>query len=294
MRFALVIVVLFGCGSDPEHLPESVEPAPEPLTSSMADSNRSGAEEVGAYVGVLAPRNATDVVAPSTSTVAELSIKLGDQVAKGALLGRLDTRALREQLAVANAVLRAMQADVAQATVAQRAAKNVLDRERRAYAAEIVAEAQVAAADFDERKAAMAVARSVASMQEQRAKIASLTAKLTDTTLVAPLAGKVALAYVSPGERVVEGQPIVRIISSDELFVKFAIPGDQAGKVASGAELDVKIEQQGLHTRAIVRHVAPELDPIAQMILAEAELVHPLPELQSGMVCRIRPVQASK
>ena len=131
-------------------------------------------------------------------------------------------------------------------------------------------------------------------MQEQRAKIASLTAKLTDTTLVAPLAGKVALAYVSPGERVVEGQPIVRIISSDELFVKFAIPGDQAGKVASGAELDVKIEQQGLHTRAIVRHVAPELDPIAQMILAEAELVHPLPELQSGMVCRIRPVQASK
>lgn len=85
----------------------------------------------------------------------------------------------------------------------------------------------------------------------------------------------------------IEGQPIVRLISSDELFVKFAIPADQAGTLATGAEIDVILEAQQLRTRAVVRHVAPELDPVAQMILADADLLDAPAGLQSGMVCRI-------
>src|SRR5690606_25960962 len=197
--------------------------------------------------------------APFTSTVAEVSVKLGERVEKGQVLGRLDERPLREELAIAQAALRATQAEAAQARVAQRAAQNVLERERRAFRDKIVAEAQVAAAEFDERKAAMAVARSVASVEEQRARIAKLKARLVDTTLVAPLAGKVALSYVEPGERVVEGQPVVRLISSDELFVKFAIPADKAGTLAAGSALDVMFEAQGIRALAVVRHVAPEL-----------------------------------
>lgn len=289
----LLAIMLFGCGTDARHAPTAGEPALDPLDS-PAPSTKPRASDVDGYIGVLTPRSSTEVVAPFTTVITDLTVHLGDRVKTGQILGRIDTRPLREELAIANATLKAKQAEAAEADVDHRAAATTLERERRAYADSIASMAQVNTAEFNERKTAMAVARSAASADEQRAKIASLAAKLTDTTLVAPLAGKVALAYVTPGERVVEGQPIVRIISSDELFVKFAIPGDQAGKVASGTELDVQIEQQGLHTRAIVQHVAPELDPIAQMILAEAELVHPLPELQSGMVCRIRPVQASK
>jgi multidrug resistance efflux pump len=107
--------------------------------------------------------------------------------------------------------------------------------------------------------------------------------------VLAPLTGKVALSHVQTGERVVEGQPIVRLISSDELFVKFAIPADKAGTLAPGSTVDVVFETAGIKTSAVVRHVAPELDPIAQMIVADADLVDAPAQLQSGMVCRIRP-----
>ncbi|HLL22426.1 MAG TPA: HlyD family efflux transporter periplasmic adaptor subunit [Kofleriaceae bacterium] len=239
------------------------------------------------FVGVLAPRRSDDIVAPFTSTIVGLTVNLGDRVAAGQVLGRLDDRPLREEHVIAQAALRASLAEAAQAEVARRAAANVLDRERRAFQNQIVAEAQVAAADFEERKAVIAVTRSLAAVDEQRARIAKLEAKLRDTTLVATLAGSIALQYRRDGERVVEGQPIMRVISSGDLFVRFAIPADKAGTLASGDDVDVLFEAQQLRSRAIVRRVAPELDPVAQMILAEAELVQPPARLQAGMVCRI-------
>ncbi len=289
MKRIVVVVALVACGSRTQQPPNGAEPTLEPASSPAATSAPRGADEVAGYVGVLTPRSSAEVVAPFTSTVAEVTVKLGERVDKGQILGRLDDRPLLEELAIAQAALRATQAEAAQARVAQRAARNVLERERRAFRDKIVAEAQVAAADFDERKAAMAVARSVASVEEQRARIAKLKARLGDTTLVAPLAGKVALSYVQSGERVVEGQPVVRLISSDELFVKFAIPADNAGTLAVGSTVDIAFESQGIETRAVVRHVAPELDPIAQMIVADADLVDSPARLQAGMVCRIRP-----
>lgn len=289
MKRLVVVATCVACGGRAQQPPPGTEPSLEPISSPAATSAPSSGEDVVGYVGVLTPRTAAEVVAPFTSSVAELTVKLGDRVDKGQTLGRLDDRSLREELAIAQATLRTTRAEAGQAQVAQRAAHSVVERERRAFRDKIVAEAQVIAAEFDERKAAMAVARSLASVEEQRARIAKIEARLGDTTLVAPLAGKVALGYVHPGERVVEGQPIVRLISSDELFVKFAIPADEAGTLASGSVVEVRFESPRIEARAVVRHVSPELDPIAQMIVADADLIDPPARLQSGMVCRIHP-----
>lgn len=289
MKRIVIAAVLVACGSRTQQSTSGGDPALEPVAASVATASQHGSEDVAGYVGVLTPRNSAEVVAPFTSTVAEVTVKLGEHVEKGQLLGRLDDRPLREELAIAHASLRAADADAAQARVAQRAAHSVLARERRAFEDKIVAEAQVVAAEFDERKAVMAVARNTASVEEQRARIAKLKARLADTTLVAPLAGKVALAYVRSGERVVEGQPVVRLISSDELFVKFAIPADRAGTLTPGSSVDVVFEAQHMTAHAVVRHVAPELDPIAQMIVADADVVDAPSRLQAGMVCRIVP-----
>jgi RND family efflux transporter MFP subunit len=284
----LVAVTLVACSTDARYDSTGVEPTLEPVASPTTATKRGNADFAG-YIGVLTPRSSAEVVAPFTTTVTEISVKLGDRVEKGQTLGRIDDRPLREELAIAQATLKATQAEAAQADIEHRAATTILDRERRAFKDSVASMAQVNAAEFNERKAAMAVARGAAAVEEQRAKIAQLKAKLVDTTLVAPLAGEVALSYVQAGEHVEEGHPVIRVISSSELFVKFAISADKAGTLAPGAVVDVVLEPPGTKARAVVRHVAPELDPIAQMILADADLVEPPPQLQSGMVCRIVP-----
>ncbi len=288
MNRLLIAVVLVACSTEPGRERSGDEPILEPVASPSTRSPRHPGAS-GGHVGVLMPRSSAEVVAPFTSTVAELDVKLGERVDRGQRLGRLDDRPLREELAIARASIRAAQADAAQAEIEHRAASSVLERERRAYQDGVTSMARVNADEFTERKAAMAVTRSAAAVEEQRARIAQLNAKLADATLVSPLAGKVALGYVQVGERVQAGEPIIRVISSDELYVRFAISADQAGTLAPGSLVDIVLEPQGARVHAIVRHVAPELDPIAQMILADADLVEPPPWLQSGMVCRIIP-----
>jgi RND family efflux transporter MFP subunit len=285
-RFAAVLfVALVGCQhQEPSNTQTDV--LAEPLAPGATSDDHSEAEKPG-YIGVLAPKESTEVVAPFTSKVAEVFVKLGDTVQHGQPLARLDDRPLREQLAVEAATLKETEAEAAQAYVASRAAKASLDREKRALVENVVSKGEEKNAEFDARKADMGAARAGASVEEQKAKIAALKAKLTDTSLLAPLDGKVALLYVNLGDRVDEGHPVVRVISSDELFVKFAIPADQIGTIAVGDEVDVVIEQQNVTTAGVVRVVSPELDAVAQMIVAEAELTAPPAKLESGIVCRI-------
>lgn len=260
----------------------------EPLAPGVTSDEHSETEKPG-YVGVLAPRESTEVVAPFTTKVAEVFVKLGDSVKRGQPLARLDDRPLREQLNVEAATLKEAEAEAAQMYVASKAAKASFDREKRALVENVVSKGEVKNSEFDARKADMGAAKASASVEEQRAKIAALKAKLIDTSLIAPLDGKVALLYVNLGDRVDEGHPVIRVISSDELYVPFAIPADQIGTVVVGDEVDVVIEQQNVTTTGVVRHVAPALDPVAQMILADADLTAPPAKLESGIVCRIVP-----
>jgi RND family efflux transporter MFP subunit len=285
-RVLVALVVVAACKQTASKDPGSTEVLAEPLAQQATADDPAQTEKAG-YVGVLAPRESTEVVSPFTTKLAELYVKLGDPVTKGEPLARLDDRPLREQLAVETAALKEAEAEEAQAYVASRSAKAAFDREKRALVENVVSKGEVKTAEFEARKADMGAASAGARVEEQRAKIAQLKAKLTDTSLLAPLDGKVALLYFNVGDRVDEGHPVIRVISSDELFVKFAIPSDQVGAVAAGDDIDVVIEQQGVTTAGVVRHVAPELDPVAQMILADAELTAPPAKLESGIVCRI-------
>lgn len=283
----LLLIVLVACHQDATKPMDQGEPVLDP-TSQGAVAVAEPDRRDDAFVGVLAPLESTEVIAPFTSRVAELNVKLGDHVELHQRLGRLDDGPLREQLVELSAALRTAEAELGGAEVGRDAAVAKLVREQKGFADDVVSAADVDTARFDARKAEMSVARARAAVEEQRAKIATLRARLVDTTLVAPLAGRVALVYAQ-GENawVEEGRPVLRLISSDELYVKFAIPADKLGSIVPGDIIDVAIDQQHVHVKAVVRHVSPELDPIAQMILADAELVQPSPTLESGIVCRI-------
>jgi multidrug efflux pump subunit AcrA (membrane-fusion protein) len=73
------------------------------------------------------------------------------------------------------------------------------------------------------------------------------------------------------------------------VFVKCAIPADKVGAVHAGDTVDLRVDRRSDLLTATVRHIAPELDAVAQMILADAELVNPPPDLQPGTVGRILP-----
>jgi hypothetical protein len=77
------------------------------------------------------------------------------------------------------------------------------------------------------------------------------------------------------------------VIRSDELFVKFAIPATDARRISAGDPIELRLAERRLVTRGTVKRVAPELDPVAQMVLAEADLAGPQAELRAGDTGRV-------
>jgi RND family efflux transporter MFP subunit len=259
----------------------------EPIAP-LADRTAERSDEKPGFIAALTPKQSADVTAPYTSASATLAVKLGDSVAKGQVLARLDDRQLRQELDAAQAQLRTARASIAQAVVEKRGAEIVLKRETTAEAAGVGSHADVVSATQAVAKAAAQLSFAQATTDERSTKIAELQAHLREMTLVAPIAGKVALIYPQDGARVEQGHPVVRVIAGG-VFVKFAIPADQTDAIKLGDTVDVRVDRRADLLTATVSHIAPELDAVAQMIIADADLINPPAELQPGTVCRILP-----
>jgi len=277
---------LLACGNASHDSAESSDPieAIAPLPDRADDHT----DEKPGFIAALTPKQSADVSAPYTSASATLTVKLGDTVTKGQLLARLDDRQLRQELDAARAQLRTAHASITQAVVDKRGAEIVVTREQNAEAGGVGSVADLAAARQAVAKAAAAITFAQATADERATKITQLQAHLNEMTLVAPIAGSVAMIYPQDGARVEEGRPVIRLISGGVL-VKFAIPADKIGAIKTGDTVDVRVDRRPDLLTATIGHMSPELDAVAQMIIADADLIDPPPDLQPGTVCRILP-----
>lgn len=234
------------------------------------------------YVAVIAAREATDVATELAGRVAAMHVQLGDQVTAGQLVATLDDRTAREDLAVAVAAQRAAEAVLSSARVEVEETARVLETERALQAQGTTSRADLDRASFAHDKALAVRAQAEAALAEQSARVSQLRARLEHTRLAAPFAGTVSMRYLDPGAIVAPGTPMIRLIASDELWVKFAVPSEDARLVAVGDRVIVEVEPAGIAVGGVVRNVAPELEPASQMIIAEADLA--LDQAQRSLV----------
>lgn len=260
---------------------EANEPTPEPLAEATPPAAEEPAEPTG-FIGVLTPKAQAEVVAPFSTTVKQYLVGIGDPVEAGTKLAILDDAPLKEALSKVDAELKGAQAQYSSA--ASNAAIQL-----KAFRAGVAAKATYLQAEG-------ATAEAKARFDGAKASYEATKTRLGKTSVVAPIAGRIALQFVKPGGQVTEGSPILRVISSDQLYVRFAIPTDQSDKLREGGAIDLEIDSHGdkVKARGRVTSIQPELDPIARMIFAEAELVDEVPAgLQAGLVCRITPAMGA-
>jgi RND family efflux transporter MFP subunit len=283
VALAAPAAALLGCHDATRDAGEPTEPIEAlPLPGRTDDR----LDEKPGFIAAVTPRQSPDVIAPYTSASVSLLVRLGDTVAKDQILARLDDRQLRQELAAARAQARTASAAITQAEVEKRGAEIVLAREKKAVAAGVGSPADLASATQAVAKASAAISFARATAEERSTKIAELQAHLAEMTLVAPISGSVAMIYPQEGARVEEGRPVIRLIS-ESVFVKFAIPADKIGAIKPGDTVDVRVDRRPELLTAVVGHISPELDAVAQMIIADADLVNPPADLQPGTVCRI-------
>jgi multidrug resistance efflux pump len=135
-----------------------------------------------------------------------LSAQDRDSAVQGLMASRALEQAARDQLAAAEATLAAAQARTAQARAALANAAAAADQWRSAEAQAVQARA-----------------------------------RLDETRIVAPTAGKVGLWAAREGEVVTAGSPIVSLVDLDQTWVYAPLPETQADAVALGDTLEVRM-----------------------------------------------------
>lgn len=233
---------------------------PAASTSSPRDDSPTAAATADGtpecYLGVVVAREAVDVAAEMEGVVDEVRVRLGDRVERGGVIAALDTEPLSHQLAIERANLRN-------------------------------AEAQ-------ERRHDIEVSQAIHEHKRRLALVGLLSKEEEEAVIRAPFDGTVAQRYLDPGARVSPGTPVARLLSSDGLLARFAVPPEEAGKVPLATPVRVEVEDLGIALDGVVEHHAPEIDAASQMVFVEARLAapgEPTP-LPSGAVARVSVARA--
>jgi RND family efflux transporter MFP subunit len=183
-------------------------------------------DDVYAADGIVEAVRQSTVAAQIAGRIVELRADVGDRVAKGQVLARIDEREAAQ-------VVASNEAQIARATADLANARANLDRNRKLLEKQYISQAAVdrAQAEHDAAVAALAAAK---------AGTGAATAARSYTVITAPFSGVIAERPVQLGEMAQPGRPLFTMFDPADLRVVASVPEDVIARVrAKGASAEL-------------------------------------------------------
>src|SRR5262249_42485611 len=193
----------------------------------------------------------------------ERSVRVGDRVAPGQLVARLEATTFQNAVQSARANLAAVQARAADARLE-------FERQQSLFAREVAPRAA-----FERATKARDAAQ--AQVDAARAELDTAREQLGFTELRADSAGTVTAVGAEPGEGVAAGQMVVRVAGKGGRDAVFGVP---ARVIEAAAPLDPEVtvtltSDPSVRTTGRVREVSPQADPVTRTFQVKVGLTDP-------------------
>lgn len=247
-----------------------IKPVPEVTTQPAAE--QQVAEQ---YLGVTFPRQSADIVARSEGRLEAVYVSLGDHLKPGDVIARIESSLITQQLEMAEASLRSIQAEEKNAEVEIKEAEARYDRREGLAEAGVLSKEELATAKVQVEKAGANLEVARARVAEQKARIKQIKESLAHTVIRAAFAGTVAARYLDPGGNVLSGTPIISLMRASDLWVRFAIPETRQATIIVGSAISFYIPGLGVAVPAVIEHVSPGVAAMSQELVVEARLNAP-------------------
>jgi RND family efflux transporter MFP subunit len=225
------------------------------------------------FVGTVRPRIESDLGFRVAGKVSKRLVEVGTRVEAGQPLATLDEVDLGLQAEQAAAELRAATGVLAQASAAERRAKEL---RQKGWSTD---------AQLDQAKAGADEARARLNRAERSVELTKNS--LSYATLVADTAGVVTATLIEPGQVVTAGQTAIRLARLAEKEVVVAIPETLLTRANSG-EPQVSIwSNPDKRYVAKLRELAPSADAATRTYLAKFSMPEAGDEVQLGMTATL-------
>lgn len=249
---------------------QAAPPAPTVLVQPAAAADAAP----GSYAGEVRARHEADLAFRVGGKLVARPVDVGDRVAPGTVLARLDPTDLELNVAAIRAQVAAAESDLA-------LAKADLDR----YAA-LARERFVSPAMLDAKATAHQAA--AARLEQARAQLAVSGNQAAYGSLESDRAGVVTAVLAEAGQVVAAGQPVVRVARPEEKEVLIHVPEGRLAALKAAKSLSVTLwARPDLRLRGRLRELAPAADPATRTYAARIQLVDPAPAAELGMTATV-------
>ena len=232
----------------------AMQPPPDAVTTIVAT-----AEEWPATlnaIGTVAAVQGVTVSADLPGVVDRIAFDSGKSVQKGDVLVQLDTRQEQAQLAGAESQLQ-------------------LARVNHERMKGLVQQDAVSRAEYD---------TAAAAQQQAEARLSEIRATIDRKTIRAPFSGALGIRQVNLGQYLTNGAPIVPLQSLDPIYVNFAVPQQDGGRMRIGRTVHISSnEPGGGDFSGRISALDSVIDPTTRNVQVQATLPNPSAKLRPGM-----------
>ncbi len=214
-------------------------------------------------------------------------VRLGDVVPAGGRIATIESSTVRFDLVTAEATLRAAEAEHQKAVIELAEAQERLQRRESLSAEALASQEELATARYGHKLARVGVEIAQSRASERRTHVDRLRRLSADAEILAPFEGIVAVRYADPGANVTAATPIVRLLSSGELIVRFAVPEATSGALSVGRTVHVAAENSTATAIGTIEKIAPEIDTASRMLVLEARIAPGSGSLRVGEITRV-------
>ena len=260
-----------------------------PMTVELVGASRQTLVDRTFVVGNLIGQATVDVVPRVAGRIEAINVKLGDRVAKGQSIVKIEDRELREQLTRLERTLDVNNANIANRESDLKGAEAVLNRMKTGYDRGITPRQNLEDAEIRHNTTVSQLTAARAQAAATQSSIDELRITLSNTNVVSPVDGFVSRRALDPGAFAGANTVILSVVDISSVRLVANLVEKDFKRVQAGVEAEVEVDAfQGERFRGEVSRVAPVFDPATRTAAMEIEVPNPGFRLKPGMYARVQ------
>lgn len=237
-----------------------------------------------AVTGSLHSRSTVDVKAQTTGRVVRFPKEEGDRVKAGEALVWIDDEQYRLSVRQAETTVGVAQAALERARVQEAHAKSESDRAQSLLRSGGITDRDLKSAEVAARDAAAQVALAAAQLDQARATLAVARKHLGDTVIKAPVDGEIQKKWLNPGAYVEPPTAVFTLVDNARLELESSVPAADLAPIRTGQRVQFRLSSfpaENFEGRVV--EILPAVDAESRSAKVRIQAANPGGKLKSGM-----------